>query len=190
MDAETNERICFHSEGLQKAGISSKIPSPPLPTLKWLGGLGRGGSWLHPFLSFRYTACTWAPLGWPCLPTRCSITASGHNLTFPLHFQSLFSLQGRFRHDIRKFGLFCFLYSKGGEVSEQVVLRGSERSHPCRHLKSGWMGLWAPWCGCRCPCSLQGSWTRWPLRAPSNSNNSMILWFSLLNLTCRLPTLS
>ena len=25
---------------------------------------------------------------------------------------------------------------------------------------------------CRCPCSLQGSWIRWPLRITSNSNNS------------------
>jgi len=25
------------------------------------------------------------------------------------------------------------------------------------------------------PCSLQGSWTRWPLKVPSNSNDSMIL---------------
>ena len=36
-------------------------------------------------------------------------------------------------------------------------------------------GLWATWCSCRCPWSLQGSWTRWPLRVPSNSNDSMIL---------------
>ena len=28
---------------------------------------------------------------------------------------------------------------------------------------------------CRCPCSLQGSWSRWPLRVPSDSNDSMIL---------------
>ena len=27
----------------------------------------------------------------------------------------------------------------------------------------------------RCPCSLQWGWTGWPLRIPSNSNNSMIL---------------
>ena len=26
------------------------------------------------------------------------------------------------------------------------------------------------------PCSLQGIWTRWPLMAPSNSNDSVILW--------------
>ena len=32
--------------------------------------------WLHPFWSLRYTACTWAPLGWPCLPTRYSVTGS------------------------------------------------------------------------------------------------------------------
>ena len=29
---------------------------------------------------------------------------------------------------------------------------------------------------CRCPCSLQGSCTRWPSRVSSNSNDSMILW--------------
>jgi len=27
---------------------------------------------------------------------------------------------------------------------------------------------------CSCPCSLQRSWTRWPLKVPSNSNHSMI----------------
>ena len=45
--------------------------------------------------------------------------------------------------------------------------------HPWRHP---WRGLWAPWCSCRCPCSLQGSWTGWPLRVPSDSNHSMLLW--------------
>jgi len=33
------------------------------------------------------------------------------------------------------------------------------------------------WSSCRCPCSWQGSWTRWPLKTPSNSNGSTILWF-------------
>jgi len=27
-----------------------------------------------------------------------------------------------------------------------------------------------------CPCSLQGSWTRWPSEVPSNSKDSMIVW--------------
>ena len=35
----------------------------------------------------------------------------------------------------------------------------------------------APWWSCRCPCSLWGSWTRWPLVFPFSSNDSMILWF-------------
>ena len=56
---------------------------PPLPTLKW--GLGRGGSWLHPSQSFGCTAYSWALLGWPCLLTRCSITASSCDLAFLLH---------------------------------------------------------------------------------------------------------
>ena len=49
--------------------------------------------------------------------------------------------------------------------------------HPWRQSRSRWTELWATWCSCRCPCSLQGIWTRWPLRVPSNSNNSMVLWF-------------
>ena len=42
---------------------------------------------------------------------------------------------------------------------------------PKTHSKSGWTGLWDR---CRCPCSLQWSWTRRPLKVPSNSNISTI----------------
>jgi len=52
------------------------------------------GSWLQPFLSLRYTACTWAPMGWPCLPTSCSITGSGHDLAFLLHWGSKTKVRG------------------------------------------------------------------------------------------------
>ena len=48
-------------------------------------------------------------------------------------------------------------------------------AHPRRHSSSGWMGLWAPDLAVG-PCSLRGSWTRGPLRLPSNSNDFMILW--------------
>lgn len=34
---------------------------------------------------------------------------------------------------------------------------------------------WATWWSCGCPCSLQGDWTRWPLRVPSNPNHSTII---------------
>lgn len=43
--------------------------------------------------------------------------------------------------------------------------------------------LWAQHGACRCPGSLQGSWTRWPLKLPSNSNKSMILW-NISSLFC------
>ena len=74
--------------------LQKEIPSPPLPTLKW--GLGRGGSWLHPFWSLRSIACTWAPLGWPCLPTRCSIPVSAPDLAFSLHHPRRHSRQHLF----------------------------------------------------------------------------------------------
>jgi len=77
------ERSYLPLEDPRYAEISRQIPLPPLPTLKW--GLGRGGPLLHPSWSLRYIACTWASVGWPCLPTRCSITGSSHDLVFPLH---------------------------------------------------------------------------------------------------------
>ena len=45
-----------------------------------------------------------------------------------------------------------------------------------RHPGPDWTGLWVICWSCRCPCSLQKSWTGWPLRVPSNSNDSMVLW--------------
>ena len=50
----------------------------------------------------------------------------------------------------------------------------------CRHPRHGWIRSWATWCNCRCPCSLQGSGTRWSLMVPSNSKDSTILWFNQL----------
>ena len=51
-------------------------------------------------------------------------------------------------------------------------------SSPWRLSRSGWTKLWATWSSWGCLCSLQGSWTRWPLKVPSNSNDSMILWLT------------
>jgi len=44
---------------------------------------------------------------------------------------------------------------------------------PWRHSRSGWMGLWANWSSCRCPCSLQESWG--PIR--SLLTQTMLWWF-------------
>jgi len=50
--------------------------------------------------------------------------------------------------------------------------------HPWTHSRSGCMReALSTWWSCRCPCSLQGDWARWLLKLPSNSNNSMFLWF-------------
>ena len=48
-----------------------------------------------------------------------------------------------------------------------------------RRSGSGWTGLWASDLDVGMyPCSLQMGWTKWLLRVPSNSNNSMILWYT------------
>jgi len=83
---ETKERSYLPAEGLRYTGISREIPLPPLLTLKW--GLGGGGSWFHPFQSLRSIVYTWAPLGWHCIPRRCSITGLGYDLAFPLQLPS------------------------------------------------------------------------------------------------------
>lgn len=43
-----------------------------------------------------------------------------------------------------------------------------------KHGRSGGMGLWAMWSPWRCPCLLQGGWTRRPWNILSSSNYSMI----------------
>jgi len=47
VDTEIKKSSCLPLEDLRRTGISTKIVLSPLPTLKW--GLGRAGSWLHPF---------------------------------------------------------------------------------------------------------------------------------------------
>lgn len=49
---------------------------------------------------------------------------------------------------------------------------------PWRYSRSGCFGLWAIWSICR--LSLQEGWTKWPLKASSNSKNSMKWWHPLL----------
>lgn len=51
-------------------------------------------------------------------------------------------------------------------------LSESMSRYPWRHSMSGWMALRATWLSCR--CTLQGNWTRWLFRVPSDSDDSMI----------------
>ena len=76
---------------------------------------------------------------------------------------------GKFRLDIRK-----------KSFTVRVVRLCPEAwwmPHSWRCSRSDWTRLWVTWSSCRCPRSLQGSRSRWPLKIPSNSKDSMILRF-------------
>jgi len=49
------------------------------------------------------------------------------------------------------------------------LLRGVVEALPLEMLNVRLNGSLSTWSSCRCACSLQGCWTRWPLRVPSNS---------------------
>jgi len=99
-----------------------------MSSLKW--GLGRGGSWLHPFQSLRCTACTWTPLGWPCLPTWGSTTGSGHDLAFPLQHARL-----RIRNTQGKWKTHRFTYQN----NSYVCISG------CSRNRSALQKQWKTW---------------------------------------------
>ena len=48
---------------------------------------------------------------------------------------------------------------------------------PWRVSRRVWIKPWATWFSCACPWSLKGNWTIWPLKVPSSSKYSVILWF-------------
>jgi len=55
-------------------------------------------------------------------------------------------------------------------------------STPWQVSRPGWMELWAPWCGGRCPCWWQGGWNQMIFKVPSNPDHSMILWWLQANV--------
>ena len=84
--AEIRKRSCLPSEGLWSPQIGRDLQRMYL-CLHWqpLNEVWEGeNSWPNPSSHSGAFACTWAPLGWPCLLTRCSITVSSHQLVFPL----------------------------------------------------------------------------------------------------------
>jgi len=171
IDTEIREKNYLPSEDLRYTGISSKIPLPPLPTLKW--GLGRGASWIHLIWSLRNISCTWAPLGWPCLPTRCSITASSSDLAFPLQSLSLMlgqlaemcSMHGEFRCALR-----CVYVGRGWENGDWETFPSLGN---CAHkgllltVKRRWWKIYkSPWgllamFSSGCYFRAIGSWESW-----------------------------
>jgi len=78
--------------------------------------------------------------------------------------------EGRFRPDIRKRFLTMRLMRHWNKWPREKGTLSLET------LKAGWLRFWVIWSSCGCPCSLQGSWTRWHLRVPPNWHDSMILW--------------
>ena len=68
---------------------------------------------------------------------------------------------GRFRLDVRKKFLWWRWWDTGTDCAERWWM-----SHPWKHSRSGWTGLWATWRSRRCPCSLQGGWTRLTFKGP------------------------
>ena len=77
--------------------------------------------------------------------------------------------EGRFRLDIRKKFLIIRVVRHWHRLPSDVVDAPS-----LIYSSSGWTRHRL---SCRHPCSLQGSWTRGPLRVPSNSNDSVkLLW--------------
>ena len=79
---------------------------------------------------------------------------------------------GRFRWDIRKNFLRWEWWDTGTGYPEKLWMPPPRK---CSRL--GWVRLWETWSSRRFPCSWQEDWTRWPLKVPSNSNYSVILWF-------------
>ena len=79
--------------------------------------------------------------------------------------------EGRFRLHIRKKSSTVRVVRHWNRLPSDVVYVPSMETFKARldQALSNLIYLW-------CPCSLQGSWTRWPLKVPSNSKDSMILW--------------
>ena len=78
--------------------------------------------------------------------------------------------ESRFRLAIRKKVFTMRVWNPGPGCPERWSM-----PHPWKHSRPGWTGLWATWSCWRCPCSLQGVWTRWSLKVLSNPNYSMFV---------------
>jgi len=73
---------------------------------------------------------------------------------------------------ISSFTGLCFPYPNTWST-ETACLERWWTSHPWKTLKVRLDGTLSTWLGCGCSCSVQRSWSRWPLKVPSNSNNSI-----------------
>jgi len=60
-------------------------------------------------------------------------------------------------------------------VSTPCYVQGHQPLEPLDQALGNMIKLW-------CPCALQVSWTRWPLKIPSNFKESIILWLYDISL--------
>lgn len=73
-----------------------------------------------------------------------------------------------------------------GTCSEACYLRGKphqklwEPQVPLDSRKTSVLGYYEYYTSSLCPCSLQGSWNRWPLKVPPKSKASKILWIQVI----------
>jgi len=83
----------------------------------------------------------------------------------------------------RDFKLDSRMYEACSESNASCFVMMQHSTKPSRaclkmdgvHLEERWNWERNTWWRCGCPCSLLGGWSRWPLKVPSNSNDSMIL---------------
>lgn len=118
------------------------------------------------------TFTLWAELWWVC-----SLKFHGDKLFSRAYYDrtrgNSFKLkEGRIRLDIRQKIFIMGVVKCSNRLPREVVGAPS-----LKHSSLGWMELWATWSSWTCLCLLQGGWTRWPLKVPSNPSYSMILWF-------------
>jgi len=110
----------------------------------------------------------------------CWLSLAQHSLTPPSQSPRVVRCLGRCW--IPRHAPWCEeFYDEGGETLAHITQRSGRCPIP-GNIQGQVDGVWVTHSSWRCPCSLQGSWTRWPLKVPSSPNYSIILCIEQLGL--------